>query len=73
MAMSLSIVRRLMPSIRAASTLLKVSASGTRSGPGFFMSIVIPPIRSEYNVAFRYYQTPKPDVRRTSKPALLRR
>jgi hypothetical protein len=73
MAMSLSIVRRLIPSTRAASTLLKASASGARSGPGFFVSIVIPLIRIGCNVAFRYHLSPKPDVRRTSKPASLHR
>src|SRR5579863_7103201 len=40
--MSLSIVRTLIPSIRAASTLLKARASVTRSGTGSFLSIVIP-------------------------------
>ena len=60
--MSLSIVRMLIPSTRAASTLLKASASGTRSGPGFLVSILIPLIRSGYNIAFHYYGAAKDAV-----------
>ena len=64
MAMSLSIVRRLIPSIRAASTLLKASASGTRSGPGFLASIISPPVRS----GRRSSSATKQDIRRTNEP-----